>query len=58
MQQVIEVTQGEGPDKKKVKKSVVSFCVINFNRQEEMVQFETEFNKAVEALKAEQAPAK
>ena len=51
MQQVIEVTQGEGPDKKKVKKSVVSFCVINFNRQEEMVQFETEFNKAVEALK-------
>ena len=37
--------------KDKIKKIIFPFCCINFNRQEEMLNFETEFTKAVEELK-------
>jgi len=39
--------------KTKRRKILFPYCVINFSRQEEMANFETEFGKAVEALKAE-----
>ena len=36
----------------KQKKVIFPFCAVNFSRQEEMINFETEFLKAVTELKA------
>ena len=46
-------------DGKNTKQSKIAFpfCCINFTRQEEMVNFETEFTKAVEELKKEAGTA-
>ena len=61
MQQVIDVdAPGEkklGVPHPKVKKIVFPYCVVNFARQEDMVSFETEFNKAVKDLKESLEPA-
>ena len=39
----------------KQKKILFPYCVVNFSRQEEMANFETEFTKAVATLKEDSA---
>jgi len=43
--------------KTKQKKIVFPYCVINFQRPEEMLTFETEFGKAVAEIKKEAGQA-
>ncbi len=51
MQQTLDVDVEKDGAKTKQKKIVFPYCVVNFSRQEEMLNFETEFTKAVEELK-------
>ena len=52
VQQTIDVQVEKDGKKEKQKKIIFPYCVINFSRQEEMINFETEFVKAVNELKS------
>jgi hypothetical protein len=52
IQQTTDVEVVKDDVKTKQVKIIFPYCVINFSRQEEMANFETEFGKAVLALKA------
>ena len=54
VQQTSDVVVEKDGVKTTQKKIIFPFCVVNFSRQEEMANFETEFGKAALALKADE----
>lgn len=49
----VEVANEDGT-KTKQKQIKFPFCVVNLPRHEDMINFETEFKKAIEELKAQE----
>ena len=49
----VEVAKEDGT-KTKQKQIKFPFCVVNLPRHEDMINFETEFKKAIEELKAQE----